>query len=266
MANYPSKPWTHGQTAEIYPDTMFRYDSDQGLWTQLLNLPYDSDYTTETNILQNYALSNSASILALIQKSGQFELNVARGLEPGMRYVHKFGVNTDIDTSTVPEDIWGGGGPYTGQPTTGSAETVTLTSSSGAADSELVVTVYGLDSDYLEINETVTLSNNGTATSTKKFWRLNKVKVNTPAPGQVSNVGEITVAHSVTTANVFAQVHAGDGQTNIACWTVPAGKTAYLKRVLATLIDAQVSVLNFYEVTDKEVAEDEIVDYIIVND
>ena len=33
-----------------------------------------------------------------------------------------------------------------------------------------------------------------------------------------------------------------------------------------SVINAQVSVLNFYEVTDKEVNEDEIIDYIIVND
>ena len=34
MANYPSRPWTNNQTAELYPGVTFRYNAANKLWSQ----------------------------------------------------------------------------------------------------------------------------------------------------------------------------------------------------------------------------------------
>ena len=52
-----------------------------------------------------------------------FELAVSRGLVAGHAMFEKFGRNPDIDTASVPEDIWNGGDVYTGFPT-GAAEQI----------------------------------------------------------------------------------------------------------------------------------------------
>ena len=43
------------------------------------------------------------------------------------------------------------------------------------------------------------------------------------------NAGVITAHHTTTTANVFAKMPVGGNQTQICAYSVPAGKTAYLK-------------------------------------
>lgn len=46
-----------------------------------------------------------------------FGLQLRLGYVPGwLDPVHKFGRNSDIDTASDPEDVWEGGGLYTGQP------------------------------------------------------------------------------------------------------------------------------------------------------
>ena len=55
--------------------------------------------------------------------------DISRGLVPGISELSKFGRNSEIDTATDPEDIWNGGGLYTGFPD-GAAETIDVFSSS----------------------------------------------------------------------------------------------------------------------------------------
>jgi hypothetical protein len=79
-------------------------------------------------------------------------LQVSRGLIAGHKRVFKFGYNGDIDDSE--ETIWDVGGLYA-YPS--SAVTMTATSSSGATDEDVEVTIQGVDASYNELSETVTL-------------------------------------------------------------------------------------------------------------
>ena len=53
-----------------------------------------------------------------------------------------------------------------------------------------------------------------------------------------ANVGTIRIRQRTTTANIFAQMPAGKGQTTIASYTVPINKVAILKRIRCTITRA----------------------------
>ena len=53
--------------------------------------------------------------------STDFTLEVSRGAVNGWSTRRKFGRNADVDAGSTPEDVWNGGGVYTGFPTSGSA-------------------------------------------------------------------------------------------------------------------------------------------------
>jgi len=156
-----------------------------------------------------------------------YYLQVSRGLVTGHKRVFKFGYNEEIQN--IEETIWDVGGIYA-YPS--SAVTMTATSSSGATDENVQVTIQGLDASYNELSETVTLNASGTATTTGSFLRVNRAFV---ASGTAS-AGNITIANGGTT---YAYVSALHQQTLMAVWTVPAGYTGYLFQVDTTAFTVQ---------------------------
>jgi len=156
-----------------------------------------------------------------------YYLQVSRGLVAGHKRVFKFGYNEEIQN--IEETIWDVGGIYA-YPS--SAVTMTATSSSGATDENVQVTIQGLDASYNELSETVTLNASGTATTTGSFLRVNRAFV---ASGTAS-AGNITIANGGTT---YAYVSALHQQTLMAVWTVPAGYTGYLFQVDTTAFTVQ---------------------------
>ena len=169
--------------------------------------------------------------------TSDFILDVVRGKYPSYSYNVKFGRNSDIDIGSSPEDVWNGGGLYTGFNAT-AAETVTVVSanntdrpaSTGAHTIELI----GLDSDYNRQTEILTLNGTSAVTSVNNYIRLNRVKILTAGTGG-QNAGEITVRQSTTTANIFAVMPQGTNQTAICADTVPAGKTRYILNLNAEM-------------------------------
>ena len=154
-------------------------------------------------------------------------LQVSRGLIAGHKRVFKFGYNGLIQN--VEETIWDVGGLYA-YPS--SAVTMTATSSSGATDEDVQVTIQGLDASYNELSETVTLDALGTATTTGSFLRVYRAFV---ASGTAS-AGNITIANGGTTYAYVSTLHQ---QTLMAIWTVPAGYTGYLFQVDTTAFTVQ---------------------------
>ncbi len=162
--------------------------------------------------------------------SGGLELpiydQVSLGLHPGVTKMAKYGRNPDIDTGSTPEDVWNGGGLYTGFPA--SAETLDVVSSSASDDIASTgtqkLTLHGLDADYAEITEEVTLEGTTPVTTSQAFLRCSRAKVS-QCGSNGTNVGTITVDQS-TSGAVMAVLPAGYGTTVIAAWTVPADKTA----------------------------------------
>jgi len=173
------------------------------------------------------------AITSITQKgtTEDFGLQVARGQIPNHKHVYKFGQNAVVGNSV--ETIWSQGGLYSYPP---SATTMTVSSSNtndtSAGTGARTVLISGLDGDYDEISETITLNGQTAVTTTNSFLRVNRAIVLTAGSGGV-NAGIIYVGTGTVTSGVPANIYTtinGDGtnQTLQTFWTVPANYTAYI--------------------------------------
>jgi hypothetical protein len=153
-------------------------------------------------------------------------LDIARGSISNSKIVHKFGANFDIDQGTDPESVWSGGGVYPWA-SLSSAETIYCLSTD--AGDTTTLTIEGLDANYDEISETVTLTGTSAVTTSNTFLRVFRMTYD------ATNVGTITARTVSASGTIVAQIDAGYAQTLMAVYTVPAGFTAYLVALDATI-------------------------------
>ena len=164
--------------------------------------------------------------------SEPFYLQVARKQIQFHESIFKFGNNTTVGDSL--ETVWAEGGLYSYLTTA----TVLKVSSSSTADTSAgtgarTVELFGLDTDYNEINETITLNGQTAVNTTKEYLRINRMIVRSAGSGG-ANAGVIYAGTGTVTtgvpANVYASINGvtGANQSLMALWTVPAGYTAYI--------------------------------------
>lgn len=144
-------------------------------------------------------------------------LNIARGLVKNTKNIHKFGAVPSMSTNTTGT-IWDVADTL--YPWNAFNSGSTLTIAANVADNGVSVTIYGLDPNFLEIEETVTISA-GAATTTKSFIRVYRAFASAP------NTYNIDIKVSSTTV---ARITAGLAQTLMSVYTVPAGYTGYLMK------------------------------------
>jgi hypothetical protein len=160
-----------------------------------------------------------------------FNLQVARGQIAYHESIYKFGNNPQVADSI--ETVWPEGGLYSYL----SAATVLKVSSSSTDDTSAgtgarTVELFGLDGDYNEISEVVTLNGQTAVNTTQSYLRINRMIVRSAGSGG-ANAGIIYAGTGTVTTGVPANIYAtinGDGtnQTLMALWTIPAGYTGYL--------------------------------------
>jgi hypothetical protein len=172
--------------------------------------------------------------------STKYGLDIQRGLVPGVSVIHKFGRNPDIDTIDGFEDLWNGGGEYTGFNAT-VAETVEVFSSAGAGVNDTAagtgartLKVIGLGAGFVSQTEDIILNGTTPVNTVNDYIRLDRALVLTAGSGG-ANAGDLTIRQNVTTANVFAVMPAGGNRTLIACYTIPFGKVGYVSSGFASL-------------------------------
>ncbi len=178
-------------------------------------------------------MAQQISSISRVGTTEPFELQVSRGQIAYHETQFKFGFNPDIDDSL--ETIWAEGGLYSYL----STATVLKISSSSANDTSAgtgarTITISGLDANYDEISESVTLNGQTAVNTTQSFLRVFKIIVSTAGSGG-QNAGVIYAGTGTVTsgvpANKYGTIAVGDNQTLMCFWTVPRGYTAFLYQI-----------------------------------
>lgn len=165
-------------------------------------------------------MAREVSSITRVGTSEPFELQVARGQVAYHSAVHKFGAVPAMSVGTTGT-VWDVDDTFYPWASLASASTLTVDRAS-ASDAGKTITIVGLDANYNEISENVTLTAATGNATTNAFLRVYRAYMYN---GSATNVGNIDVKVSTT---VVARITAGKGQTLMAVYTVPAGYTAYL--------------------------------------
>lgn len=145
-----------------------------------------------------------------------------------------YGLNADIDVGT--EDVWPNGGDFVPP---ASAAVVNFVSSD-AADASAgtgarTIKVYGLDANYAEIEETLTLNGTTPVPTARTYIMVNKVTVETAGTGGV-NAGTLTGTSAASGTPVIINIPIGRGQSANAVYMVPAGKKLILLNISVSCV------------------------------
>ena len=161
----------------------------------------------------------------------EFKLDVARGKARGASVRNIFGQN-DAQT-TAFRAVWEKSDttdyvfPTTAQ--------IMRVASDDAADVGVQILIIGLDADYLEISEVVTLTAT-TVDTTQQFFRINDVvTVGTQNLAETSTVTIQNIGQTI----VYAQIDPGHGRNQASIYTVPANCEFYLYRIDGFTADNQ---------------------------
>tara|TARA_A100000171_G_C2140405_1_gene155071 strand:+ start:9782 stop:10579 length:798 start_codon:yes stop_codon:yes gene_type:complete len=177
-------------------------------------------------------MTREVSSVTRFGRDEPFELQVARGQIGFHESIHKFGFNNSVDTNLAT--VWLQGGLYS---YLSSASTLYISSSStadtAAGTGARTVTVFGLDNNFDEKIETVSLNGQtGVELNGSTWFRVNRIVVNTAGTGG-GNAGVLYVGTEATPSggvptNKYATVGIGDNQTLMMTYTIPRGYSAYV--------------------------------------
>lgn len=194
--------------------------------------------------------------------SRDFYLDVAQGRKNGYSTVHKFGAVTLSGTSLTP--VCQGG--FYRTPQVGSTVTIEAISDD-ANDTAAGTGAREVSFSYLDANgaeQTGTIATNGTSASTETVsgvWRIYRAWVSKSgtyaSQSSASQKGTITLRESGG-GSTWAQIKeigtSGQavGQSLIGCYTVPAGKTAYILSSTFSVASGKTPTLYFFARTNAD--------------
>lgn len=158
-----------------------------------------------------------------------FETNISEGKIEGYSLVNKFGRNPDVDTASVPEDIFNGSTPYTGFPT-GAPEQFQVFSSNVGDTGTLTFTYLASNTATEWQTATVTLNGITPVNTGIVGYRIHTANYSS-GNATTFNLGNITIRHITTTANVFCFMAIGTSQTYVSAYTIPFGSVGYIRRL-----------------------------------
>lgn len=170
--------------------------------------------------------------MTVYQKSGNFYLDVARGVVAAANTVNVLGHLPNQNIST--QDIWNAGGDFIPLST---AQLVNIASSSSldapGQTGGLTVQISGLNSSYVVTTENVTLNGTNNVASVNQYIFINSLKLLTAGQLKV-NQGIIT-ARGQTDGNIVAQIDALKGMSQSGFYMTPVGNTTMITQFIANL-------------------------------
>lgn len=164
------------------------------------------------------------------------DIAISRGHSIGYRTLYKFGYNPDVNGDE--ETVWEQGGDY---PWLDSAVTMFVSSTSvndtsGGSGANTIL-IQGLDENYVEIEETITLNGQTQVTTQLSYLRVYRAFVTLAGSSGTSGgtiyIGSSGATGGVPNGTVYANLGIGN-QTQIAAYTVPAGHTLYVDEINIT--------------------------------
>lgn len=171
-------------------------------------------------------------------------LGIATGDISNMSAVHKFGLVEGNNTSSW-STLWTPASDastilYPWGHSSGTVSVASTSSQDGPSGSgTLTISIEGLDANYEPQQETITLDGTNAVSGLLTFSRVFRACSKTGD----SNVGDINVSIG---GDLVAQIAAEYGQTLQCAYTVPAGKTAYLKDFQASTSKNQEIILGIF--------------------
>lgn len=175
---------------------------------------------------------NNVNITGSVPGSAEidFFLAVAKGDFTGYSNVSKFGYNAAV-TSIAYESIWEGSNAYPWQTVADQLEVLSSSANdTSAGTGARTVELEGLDSSWNLLTETLTMNGTTAVTTTASFLRIFRARVVT-AGTSLRNEGDITIRDqdtSTTRALITNGPTSSFGQSLMAVYTIPAGKTGYV--------------------------------------
>lgn len=181
------------------------------------------------------ALTKSPRSISEVGTTEDFRLQIARGQIVGHSLVNKFGTNNNIGSTMVPITL---GGVYR-TPQVGGATALRIKAGGNANDTAAgtgarEVTLQGLDETGALVTETLaTAGISASALTTTTFLRLFRAWVS--ASGTYATAAAGSHAAAITIENgtggtdwaTIGSFGFPQGQSQIACYSVPLGYTAY---------------------------------------
>ena len=177
------------------------------------------------------------TIISSVTRQGAyepFELQVSRGQIQGHRNVTVFGFNPDVDNTQV--SVWPLPSLIT-FPASAIRMTVSSTSANDTSNGTgaRTIVVEGVDANYNEVTETVTMNGQTPVTMTAFLLRVNYAYVSTAGSGNGA-AGDIYIGTGAVTAGVPATTYDiikfDYNVTTTGSFTIPAGYTGYVSQGL----------------------------------
>lgn len=190
--------------------------------------------------------SNYADNLANLINDPQNRLDLARGIVSDKKTVYIFGSNPSVGTTV--ETLWNTGGTYTFLT---AADNVRVAAGGNAADTAAgvgarTIVVEGLDANYVEITETITLNGTSVSSSTTlAFLRVNNVSVLAVGAVGSGNTGDIVL--ETNGAIILCTIAAGFGQSTLGIFTIPDGKTGFISALTVNVDASKTGTLTLFE-------------------
>lgn len=195
---------------------------------------------TPSNDFINLEATESGNLKTTDSENG---LAISKGIVTGTSFIHKFGEAGNIDTADGFANIWDGSndilsGKISSYTFSTIADIDSITSTN-VLDTQ-TIEIQGLDSDYNLLVQTITLTGQTTVILPIPLIRVFRMK----NIGTVNLIGETylrTTGTSVTNGipdvitSIRAIINDGNNQTLMAIFTIPAGKTGFMRDWYASL-------------------------------
>lgn len=162
-----------------------------------------------------------------------------------IRPIDKFGYNGAVGTG-AQEDVWAAGGTKSYLT---SAETMDVVSSDAADDLGSTgaekITIEGLDSNWNEVSETITMDGVTPVTGTQTFIRVNRAYCTQVGSGGV-NAGNITIS-ATSAGHTESYIPLNEGQSLQAIYSVPANYDFYITGFYFNNAKGDDSIIRIYK-------------------